>query len=188
MDQQSYRLAVELRGRLHDQLRQNETYRAFQHVEALIAMFDGNEAAGAPPLALSRPESVAPAGKRKRRAAVRHHAGSMAARIAAGARIHLEAKGARAQTSEIYKALIAQGIEVSGKDPLKTTASYLSHSKHFNNVPGQGYGLKEWPTDANPAKAESQPHNDVPNGSPLLGGTALQSRWMPNGKEHTPMT
>ncbi|MBV9014207.1 MAG: hypothetical protein JO058_00970 [Alphaproteobacteria bacterium] len=173
MDEQAYQQALALRDRLREELRQNTTYRALELSEAIVALWAARTASNGEPAQEPPPAAQIRATPR------RHYAGSKTAKIVEGAKDYLRSKGARAQTTELYRALQARGIEVGGKDPLKTTASYLSHSGEFNNVPGQGYGLKEWPSAAQPSKPQAEPAteaaapcNGAPKVSPLLSGVS----------------
>jgi hypothetical protein len=136
MDEQSYQLALTLRTRLQAELSQNDTYKALQHVEAIIAMSGQARTAPEPPLELE--EAL------KRPSLTRHLAGSNTSRIVTATENYLRRKGTRAVSGEILRELSSLGITVGGKAPVKALSSCLSHSVRFDNVPGQGYGLQEW--------------------------------------------
>jgi hypothetical protein len=163
MDEEAYRLALELRNRLQAELAQNETFRAFQHIDAVVAMWEkSRDPATARPIAETVPKIIPPVPTKVASVVGRHFAGSQTYKIVTGAQDYLRRKGSRAPASEIHKDLISKGIAVGGKNPLKVTASYLSHSPYFNNVPGQGYGLIEW------SVSESQ-KTEAPGSSELSG-------------------
>jgi hypothetical protein len=138
MDEETYQLALNLRDRLRDELMQNETFRAFEHAEAMLAIWDGARAK--PGNHIVQTQTV-----RTPRAPDKHSPGSRTSVITNAAAEYLRQKGSRATSGEILKELTDRGIQVGGKDPSKVTSSYLSHSPLFNNIPGQGYGLAEWP-------------------------------------------
>jgi hypothetical protein len=170
MEEQTYRLALELRNRLRDELAQNETFRAFQHVEAIVSMWEQSRrptvsVQSVTPAAVPR---MTPAPLRVASVVTRHFAGSQTSKIVSGATEFLKRTGRRAPASEIYKDLVAQGIKVGGKNPQKSTASYLSHSPHFDNVPGQGYGLIEW--SASEAQTTETPGSSELSGAPGANG------------------
>jgi hypothetical protein len=139
MDEETYQLALKLRDRLRDELMQNGTFRAFEHAEAMLAIWD--TARVHPGKHIVQTQTM-----RAPRALDKHIPGSRTSVITNAAAEYLRQKGSRATSGEILKELTDRGIEVGGKDPSKVTSSYLSHSPLFNNVPGQGYGLAEWPT------------------------------------------
>jgi hypothetical protein len=156
MDNPNLRLAVELRDKLLDELRQSQTFRAYQHIEAAISALTAETESSQEPLA---PEKTG-----DRRA---FKPGTQSGAIVAGAVAYLRRKSARAPSGEIAKMLVAQGIVVSGKDPGSTVSSYLSHSALFDNVKGEGYGLVEWFR----SKTET-PNSDTLFGAPKGNGSS----------------
>lgn len=70
--------------------------------------------------------------------------GTKAAEIIREAEAFLDQRGGRAQSNEILEHLENKGIKVTGGSPVAVVASYLSTSKLFDNVRGQGYGLTRW--------------------------------------------
>jgi len=51
----------------------------------------------------------------------------------------------RAQSPDIQRALVEAGLMEPGIASRRVLSSYLSREKQtFDNVPGQGYGLREW--------------------------------------------
>jgi hypothetical protein len=72
---------------------------------------------------------------------------SMTTQVIAVAQDHLRQIQRRAQSLEILQVAQERGIEVKGTKPTTVVASILSHCDLFDNVRGQGYGLKEWSAD-----------------------------------------
>lgn len=66
----------------------------------------------------------------------------------------LTQRGFRATSSDFLPYMSEVGIELGGKNPNSTLASFLSTSKRFNNLKGYGYGLVEWGDSVGP-KADS---------------------------------
>ena len=59
----------------------------------------------------------------------------------------LRRKGARADSAEIQKELVRSGILAEGPRDRSRITSYLGRAKAmFDNVRGEGYGLREWRT------------------------------------------
>jgi hypothetical protein len=59
----------------------------------------------------------------------------------------LRRKGARADSAEIQKELVRSGILEDGPRDRSRITSYLGRAKAmFDNVRGEGYGLREWRT------------------------------------------
>jgi hypothetical protein len=70
----------------------------------------------------------------------------MNAVIAASAHF-LRQKGARADSAEIQKELVRSGILEDGPRDRSRITTYLGRAKTmFDNVRGEGYGLREWGT------------------------------------------
>jgi hypothetical protein len=68
-----------------------------------------------------------------------------AARIIGAAQAYLEKVGRRAASSEIADAIMKEGVEIGGRkgDEASRLSAYLSAAKFvFDNVRGQGYGLR----------------------------------------------
>ena len=58
----------------------------------------------------------------------------------------LRRRGARADSAEIQKELVRCGILEDGPRDRSRITSYLGRAKAmFDNVRGEGYGLREWP-------------------------------------------
>jgi hypothetical protein len=59
----------------------------------------------------------------------------------------LRRKGARADSAEIQKELVRSGVLADGPRDRSRITSYLGRAKAvFDNVRGEGYGLREWRT------------------------------------------
>ena len=93
-------------------------------------------AAPAPPQAAGA-QSLLPAMPRQRE-------GTEAARVVAAAKAFLRDRASRATSSLIAEALVKNGVDIGGQDKPSRVSAYLSASKDFDNIRGQGYGLKEW--------------------------------------------
>ncbi len=68
-----------------------------------------------------------------------------AARVVTAAKAYLEKIGRRASSSEIAEAIMKDGVEIGGRkgDEASRLSAYLSAAKFvFDNVRGQGYGLR----------------------------------------------
>ena len=74
--------------------------------------------------------------------------GSKAARVQEAVAGWFEKVQKRAKSGEIMQALKAEGIEFAGPKPTTALASILSHSDLFDNVRGEGYGLRVWGQNA----------------------------------------
>ncbi len=70
--------------------------------------------------------------------------GSKASLVEAAAERWFSRVQRRAQSLEIMRALEAEGLEFKGEKPTAALASILSHSDRFDNVRGEGYGLRAW--------------------------------------------
>jgi len=138
MPTDNYRLACELRDRLLAELNANETFKAFQHAQAIVNALAAAEAQSA-----AQPSQVTPT---TNAVVVRsQRPGSLSSLILDTTADFLRSKGSRAASGEILKTLNARGIEVPGKKPTAVVASYLSHSPRFDNIRDEGgYGLPEW--------------------------------------------
>ncbi|WGF90819.1 hypothetical protein [Marinivivus vitaminiproducens] len=79
------------------------------------------------------------------------------ARAIQGAADYLRQIQRRAQSLEIMQYLEAQGLEFRGKKPTTVVASILSHSDLFDNVRGEGYGLREWLPRQEPFELSNDP-------------------------------
>jgi hypothetical protein len=150
MDSVSFRKAVELRDSLLADLRQNKTFQAYQHAQAVIAALEAE--------AEQRPSQAPPPSIEKTNGRQSFKPGTQAETILMASAAYIRQKSARAPSGEILKALTEQGIAVGGQNPSATVSSYLSHSTLFDNVRGQGYGLVEW-----------RSQTETPNSSELFG-------------------
>ncbi len=78
----------------------------------------------------------------------------------------LRQHGRRAESSVIWEQVKRQNVDIAGEKPVSVVASYLSNSRIFDNVRGQGYGLREWnSTKTLPANAEHQAAEEVGSSS-----------------------
>jgi hypothetical protein len=69
----------------------------------------------------------------------------------AGAVNYLREIRRRAQSPDIQRALVEAGLMEPGIAARRVLSSYLSREKQtFDNVPGQGYGLREWTLEPKP--------------------------------------
>lgn len=76
--------------------------------------------------------------------------GSKTKEIVAAAVSHFRKTQQRATSGELVKALSAMGVEVGGKNPGSSMSAFMSNSPRlFDNVKGEGYGLREWAAPAN---------------------------------------
>ena len=75
----------------------------------------------------------------------------------------LTAKGARADSTEITEEVLCQGVPVGGVNKGKVVSSYLSSSDKFDNIRGQGYGLRIW--SQNQTHKENEPSSGDAVGS-----------------------
>jgi hypothetical protein len=80
-------------------------------------------------------------------------AGSASAIVIEGAESYLKKIKRRAMSGEIATELQQRGIKIPGQNAMAAVSSYLSTSELFDNVKGEGYGLKEW-LKTNEAAAE----------------------------------
>jgi len=98
--------------------------------------------------------------------------GTKASEIVREAERFLELKGSRAQSNEILEHLENIGIKVAGSNPVAVVASYLSTSKQFDNVRGQGYGLAKWRLPSVNALDESLRGVESPAAAPVTEAAA----------------
>ena len=74
--------------------------------------------------------------------------GSKTKEVVAAAVTYFRRTRQRATSGEVVKALANMGVDVGGNKPGSSMSAYLSNNPRiFDNVKGEGYGLKEW-TDA----------------------------------------
>lgn len=122
--------------RLRGELSRNPVFQRLQAIQRLIEIYE------------SAPEKEAITSKREQvTVATRPVATSKTAIIEEAAVAFLKGLNRRATSGEILAHMQSVGIEIGGKKPLSTMASYLSNSKKLNNVPKRGYGLEEWPVE-----------------------------------------
>ena len=131
--------------RLRAELEKTPAYKRLKAAENLIAAYRGNpevESPAAP--VLERAKRLELAERIVEDTILKPHR-TKTAQVEAAAAEYLTQKGRRATSGEILPAVVAKGIQVTGKTPSKTLSSYLSTSKRFDNIPGfGGYGLVEW--------------------------------------------
>jgi hypothetical protein len=163
------RMAKLERQRLEAQLADSPVYRRLEAVKRLIELYEADAAEARPVMATTQATSTAVARLQ------RPH-GARTSAITAAAEQYLRQKGNRATSGEILRVLNAQGIDVGGKKPSATLASYLSNSKDFDNVAGQGYGLVVWAGRPPRAGAETEtPDSGQLSGAPVNGSLPLNS-------------
>jgi hypothetical protein len=92
---------------------------------------------------------------------------SLTTAINQAAAAYLRQKGSRAEAPEIRQALIDSGFNFANAHK-GTLASCLSHSRLFDNIRGQGYGLLEW-LSPKPAETET-PNSGELSGAPKGNG------------------
>ena len=66
-------------------------------------------------------------------------------------------------TRELISKLSAQGIEISGRDPVVNLSSTLSRSEKLKNRRASGWSLKEWPGDFPPEDTTPVPTSEDEN-------------------------
>jgi len=128
------------RSRLLQELRKISAFRQYEAVCAVVTAYvvvDGG-AADATMRIASPVDAATPRTERE---------GSKATMIARAAENFLQDIKRRAQSPEIMRAVMAQGITLSGDNPLPALSSVLSHNALFDNIRGQGYGLVEWQSE-----------------------------------------
>lgn len=130
--------ALRERDALQAQLAAHPAFKRLRAVEQIIELYGQS---------VGMDQSVRPQ-TQARVAAPRR--GSKTQQILSATAEYLRFKGARAQSGELVEMLGRNGIDVGGKKPSATLASYLSHSGQFDNKPREGYGLKEWNGQSGP--------------------------------------
>ena len=171
----------ERRDQLRNELRGDPRFQEFEQVCQLLWLYESREAAE--PARDVKPASAAPATSARpsaSRQAPSAVASSSAARPEPASRApaaprplfvpsptgmravidaaaeYLREKGDRADSAEIEGALIEKGILKGGPADRSKVTSYLGRTKNvFDNVKGQGYGLKEWREPAGAARERS---------------------------------
>lgn len=83
---------------------------------------------------------------------------------------YLRERNCRATSTEMADALVARGVEISGKSKAATLSAYLSAAKdEIDNVRGEGYGLKEWSKSVPPSGPD--PDEETPDSGKLSGAS-----------------
>jgi hypothetical protein len=144
--------------RLQAELEKTPAYKRLMAARELIAAYRGN-----PEVEASPRESTAAIVERVVTPIIEQHK-TKTAQVDAAVSVYLKQKGARATSGELLPIVTGAGIEITGKIPSKTLASYLSTSKKFDNA-YDGYGLVEW---GGRRTAPPPPANEVnPNGGKM---------------------
>ena len=145
-----------LRERREELRNELQEHPLFQEYELVCRLLERREASVAVPSSV-RPKAPQRKPAPKRQPAPQQHAvvalapftrteRGMNAIIAASADF-LRRKGARADSAEIQGELVRCGILEEGPRDRSRIASYLGRAKAmFDNVRGEGYGLREWRT------------------------------------------
>jgi hypothetical protein len=145
-----------LRERREELRNELQEHPSFQEYELVCRLLERHEASVAVPSSV-RPKAPQRKPARKRQPAPKKDAvegpapfarteRGMNAIIAASADF-LRRKGARAASAEIQEELIRGGILEEGPRDRSRITSYLGRAKAmFDNVRGEGYGLREWRT------------------------------------------
>lgn len=141
--------------RLRAKLEEYPEFRRMRLWELLLDTYSEDQKAAA-----STKEVVAPTPRVRANPAT----GSKTQIVVSAAIDYLRGKGSRAFSGEITRHIQARGIEVGGKNPSATLASYLSGSPLLDNVPKQGYGLKEWNSELNLGDTLGEPEGSAANG------------------------
>lgn len=130
--------ALKERDQLKAKLAQEPTFQRLMLVEQVIEAYGGSgvQAQNSPGAVAHPAMSAIQASVAKR--------GTKTALIISQTAEYLRTTNRRATSGEIAKVLAERGVDVGGAVPAKTLASYLTHSDLFDNVQGEGYGLKEW--------------------------------------------
>jgi hypothetical protein len=141
--------------RLRDALRPDPKFQNYEIIAELLARYEA-EVVSSPssPVAGSPPTSQSPP---TRRPPFAPSETGMAAVQRASADF-LRARGSRAASPEIHAEMVRLGLMKPGDRDRTMVTSYLSRDKAmFDNVRGQGYGLREWsasPPDHGPASGD----------------------------------
>lgn len=138
--------------RLRDELARNVTFQKLQQVQKLIDLYERIDPQPVIETVLAAKASQPPRSRSNGKAAPKR---TKTAMILEAATEYLRRKGGRAMSSEILVALLEQGFDISGKRPSTAVASYLTNSGLFDNVPGEGYGIKGQKDKAPPEDSES---------------------------------
>jgi hypothetical protein len=145
-----------LRERREELRNELQEHPSFQEYELVCRLLERREASVAIPSSL-RPDTPLRKPVPKRQPAPRQQAvdrpapftrtdKGMNAVIDASADF-LRGKGSRAESAEIQEELVRRGILEEGPRDRSRITSYLGRAKAmFDNVRGEGYGLREWRT------------------------------------------
>ena len=114
--------------------------RRLAAVRALIADYRGE-----PQVTVERVHSGEPLRETARHyVAPRRVPPSKASQVTKIAEDLLTSLNRRAKSAEIFNQVKLMGVELQGVNPESVVSSYLSSSDKFDNVRGEGYGLKIW--------------------------------------------
>ena len=59
-------------------------------------------------------------------------------------RVHLRELKRRATSGELVPVIRARGVVLPGDNPRAIVASVLAAASEFDNIKGEGYGLRDW--------------------------------------------
>lgn len=135
MENDFLKAAHEEEDRLTAELRNNPVYQRLELVRTLIRTYESGHQEIRPSAHIEQRSVTRPRQPRSQ---------SMSAIICQATEKYLEMLGRRAESSMIANEMKRLGLEVPGQKPTSVIASYLSNSDRFDNVRGQGYGLKKW--------------------------------------------
>jgi hypothetical protein len=145
-----------LRERREELRNELQEHPAFQEYELVCRLLERREASVSTPSSLRQKAPQRKPAPRRNPARQQQSADrptpftrtdrGMTAVIAASAD-YLRRKGARADSAEIQEELVRSGILEDGPRDRSRITSYLGRAKTmFDNVRGEGYGLREWQT------------------------------------------
>lgn len=155
-DDAYYQASIEQRERLRAKLEALPEYRQLQAVEAVIRAYEAIDASVQILKDVEREISPTRRASSSTNRALTGH-GKKSGPIIDAAEKYLEEKGMRAQSGEIARVLMQQGVAITGKSPSAVVSSYLSHNDRFTNEDderGKGYGLRRWGALSNPSPSE----------------------------------
>jgi hypothetical protein len=71
---------------------------------------------------------------------------------------YLKQKGKRANSGEIYRAIVGMGVIIKGDKPATRVAARLRYaSEIFDHVRGEGFGLRAWSNGSAPFSSATSP-------------------------------
>ena len=152
-------------SQLRAELAKNTTFQKLQIIQRMIESYEAIE--GMVSTVVVEPfVREAPV---KARSAVPTRPGSKLSQVEDLVMAHTIKTGQRATSGQLLPIMNAAGVMMGGKVPAKTLSSMLSNSSRLNNIPGFGYGPKEWGgmTAMMPGLPATQPPADL-----LAGGSS----------------